>query len=146
MNWFSWNFMLQEPTGVGVGEVRLSSWRERGSIVLAHGRYRIHRTGLGPFTLESPDGAIVASAVKPSAFRREFVVSDDHVRYRLKAVSFFRREYAVFRDERRIASIVPESWFRRSARVQFTEDLPVLLQAFFVWLALLMWKRSGDAG
>jgi len=144
-NWFSWNFRLQEPTGTGVGEVRIS-WKEHGSIILRSGIYRIHRRGLlGPFTMESPDGAIVGTAGKPSALRREFVVGDDQRSYVLKAVSPFRRECGVFRDERRIASIVPESWFRRSARVQFTEDMPLLFQAFFVWLTLLMWKRFDGA-
>jgi hypothetical protein len=145
-SWFSWNFILQAPARRAVGEVRLSSWRERGAVVVDGVTYRIRRDGwTGPFTMETADGAIVASATKPSAFRREFEVVHDGQRYGLSAVSSFRREFAVFRGDSPIGSIAPASWFGRRANVQCAEDLPVHLRAFLVWLTLLLWKRDADA-
>jgi hypothetical protein len=145
-NWFSWDFWLRDPTGDAVGEVRLSSRRERGSVVLGGVMYPIRRKGLlGPFVMEAPDGSEVASAVKRSALRREFIFAGHDAEYVLKAVTAFRRKYAVFRGEYRIGSIVPGLWLRRRATVEFAEDLPLLRQAFLVWLTLLLWKRDYDA-
>ena len=142
-NWFSWDFWLREPTGDAVGEVRLSSWRERGSIVLGGVTYPIRRKGiLGPFIMKAPDGSVVGSAVKRSALRREFVLDGEDPKYVLKAMTAFRRKYGVFRGDFGIGSIVPASWVRRRATVEFTEDMPLLRQAFLVWLTLLLWKRD----
>lgn len=143
--WFSWDFWLQEPAGKAVAEVRLSSWRERGSVVVDGVIYSIRREGLlGPFVMEAPDGSIVVSALKRSVLRREFVLDDGEPQYVLRAAGFLRRQYRVFRDGQRIGSIVPELWLRRRASVQFTEDVPATLRAFLVWLSCLLWKRDSD--
>ena len=57
-----------------------------------------------------------------------------------------RRECALFDEgNRRVGQVRPESWLGRRARVEFDEQVPPLLQAFVVWLTLLLWKRDGDA-
>ena len=59
-SWFSWDFWLQDPAGKMVAEVRLSSWRERGSVVVAGTTYKIFRKSLlGPFVMEAPDGSVL---------------------------------------------------------------------------------------
>jgi hypothetical protein len=146
-SWFSWDFWLRDAGGNTVGEVRLSSWRERGSIVAGGVTYRIYRESfLGPFVMEAPDGSMAGRATKPSAFRREFVVSSDTCSYVLKTVSMFRREAGVFRGENRIGAITPVSWKGRRANARFTQAVPPELQAFLTWLTLLLWKRDSDAG
>lgn len=151
--WFSWDFSLQGPMGEDIAEIQLSSWRERGAVVLRGASYRIHREGFaGPFLVESPDGSPAASAVKPSVLKREFEIVFGSRQYRLQAVSAFRREFGLFSGTRRIGSITPDSWIGRRARVEFAEELPPLLQAFVLWLTLLLWQResqdsaSGGAG
>jgi hypothetical protein len=115
-------------------------------VVLGGVTYPIRRKGLlGPFVMEAPDGSEVASAVKPSALRREFVLAGPDAPHVLKAVSALRRKFAVFRGEYRIGSIVPASWLRRRATAEFVDDMPLLRQAFIVWLTLLLWKRDSDA-
>ena len=145
-SWWSWDFSLKtSPAEKPVAEVHLSSWRERGSIIVKDTTYRVHRDGLsGPFILEAPDGSTVASATKPSVLRREFVVANDEQRYVLKALAVFRRECGLFRGDRRIGSIIPHSALRRRARVQFEDGAPLLLQAFVVWLAMLLWQRDSS--
>jgi hypothetical protein len=145
-SWFSWDFWLKEPGGEAVAEVCLSSWRERGSVVVNGDTHRIYRKGLlGPFVMEAPDGSVVASATKASAFRRAFAIADSERRYVLKTVFAFRRECGVFRGEHRIGSIVPRSWLGRRASAQFAGEVPPVLQAFLTWLTLLLWKRESDA-
>jgi hypothetical protein len=147
MRWLSWDFALQQPTGEVAGQVCLSSWRERGSIQVPGFSCKVRRDGLlGPFLAEASDGSRVASAIKPSALRREFAITHTERRYVLKAVSSWRRECALF-DEgyTRLGQVRPESWLSRRARVELDDRVPPLLQAFVVWLTLLLWKRDGDA-
>jgi hypothetical protein len=145
-SWFSWDFWLQDPGGNAVGEVRLSSWRERGSVVVSRVTYTIRRDGLvGPFVMQAPDGSVVESAVKPSVLRRQFVLTQGGLEYVLKATGIFRRQYEVFREGSRIGTVVPQSWLQRRARAQFAEEMPATLQAFLIWLSCLLWKRDADA-
>jgi hypothetical protein len=119
-----------------------------GAVVLGGVTYPIRRKGLlGPFVMEAPDGSEVASAVKPSALRREFILAGRDAKYVLKTVTAFQRKFAVFRGEYQIGSIVPASWLRRRATAEFVEDrdMPLLRQAFLLWLTLLLWKRDSDA-
>ena len=145
-SWFSWNFLLREARGTVVGEVLLSSWRERGAVVADGLTYRIYRESLlGPFVMEAPDGSMAALASKPGAFRRRFIVSDDRRTYELKAVSSFGRKFDVFCDEKPIGAIEPQNCFGRQANIHFNEDVPPAIQAFLAWLTLLLWKRDSDA-
>jgi hypothetical protein len=144
-HWFSWDFWLQDPVGHAVAEVRLSSWRERGSVVVSGVTYTIRRDGLlGPFVMAGPDGSVVATAVKPSAFRSQFLVGEREPEYLLKAEGLLRRRYAVYRDDRLIGSIVRSVWLRR-ADVELALDVPETLRAFLAWLCCLLWKRAAAA-
>jgi hypothetical protein len=129
-----------------VAEVTLSSWRERGSISVAGIEYKLRRQGAltGPFVLEG-GGSVVARAVKPSAFRREFSIVHGERQYSLKARSALRRGYALFLRGKEIGSIDPEAWFSRRARVDLPDELPLVLKAFVVSLTMLLWKRDSDA-
>ncbi len=148
-NWYSWDFSLEGPGEQRIARLVISGFRERGSVVVDGRTYTIGRDGrLGPFTLTAPDGSLVVSAVKPSAFRREFVVTPTGgASYALKPVAPLRREFVLSRDGQehgRVGSIAPVSWWRRQARVEFIEDLPAPVQAFLVWLTLLIWKRDSE--
>ena len=144
-HWFSWDFRLQEPAGDAVAEVRLSSWRERGAVVVNGVTYTIRRDGLiGPFVMEAPDGSVAATAIKPSAFRSQFLVGEREPEYLLKAEGFLRRRYGVYRQDRRIGSIVRAVWLRR-AEVELAEEVPETLRALLVWLCCLLWKRAAAA-
>jgi hypothetical protein len=143
--WFSWDFNLRGAGGEDVAEICLSSWRDRGSVVLSGVEYGIHRKGLtGPFLLEAPDSTTAASAIKTSMLYREFIISHGNQNYTLKAISAFGREFGLFNGEDRIGSIQPDSWWGRRARVEFAEGLHPLIQAFAVWLTLLLWKRDAS--
>jgi len=144
-HWFSWDFWLEDAAGGRPGDVNLSWWRERGSLTAAGIEYRVSRRGLtGPFVLEAP-GREMARAIKVSALRQDFTVSDGSADYTLKRISWWRREFGIFEGSRRIGRIAPSSWMTRRALVTLPETMPLSLQAYFVWLAVLMWKRDSDA-
>ena len=144
-HWYSWDFRLQDETGVAAAEVILSCWRERGSIIAAGEEYRVVRRGMtGPFVLELGN-VEVARAFKVSAFRQEFTVSCHGINYTLKRLSWWRSKFGVFVAGDQVGAITPETWWSRRARVTLP-SMRVPVQAFFVWLAALMWKRDSDAG
>jgi hypothetical protein len=145
--WFSWDFNLRGAMGEDIAEICLSSWRERGSVILCGTEYRIHRQGLaGPFLLEAPDSTTAASAVKTSVLYREFSIHQGTHNYTLKAISAFGREFGLFKGEDRIGSIQPASWWGRRAGAEFGDDVQPLIQAFTLWLTLLLWKRDASEG
>jgi len=143
-HWFSWDFRLEAATGPAA-EVILSSWRERGAIAIEGVQHKVSRDGLtGPFVLEMA-GQEAARAVKPSAFRQRFTITHDGSEYTLERTSWWRREFGVFNGGRRVGTIAPDSWMARRATANLPETMPIWLQAFFVWLTALMWKRGAEA-
>lgn len=143
-SWFSWKFTLAAGDRA-VAEIHISSWRERGGLQVNGRAYRVYRDGLmGPFILEA-DGVEVARAEKPSAFYRTFLVRHQGRELELRAVSALRRRFQLFEGGAEIGTIDPRSVWTRSADVEFRAPLPEPLQAFIVWLTLLLWKRESDS-
>jgi hypothetical protein len=143
-HWYSWDFRLEDRTGTRLADVIVSAWRQRGSVVAAGVQYKVSRDGLtGPYVLESA-GRKMARAVKPSLFRQAFRVSHGEGEYTLQRTSWWRGEFGVFEGSRRVGVIAPASWLTRRATVTLPGTMPIWLQAFMVWLAALMWKRSAE--
>jgi hypothetical protein len=143
-NWFSWKFTLTAADRA-VADINLSSWRERGGLQVDGRAYRVYRDGMmGPFILAA-DGVEIARADKPSAFRRAFVVRHDGRELELRAANALRRRFQLLERGVEIGTIDPQSIWTRSADVEFRVPLPEPLQAFIVWLTLLLWKRESDS-
>jgi hypothetical protein len=144
-HWFSWDFVVHDATLQSVAEVRLSSWRERGAVATGGVEHKVSRQGmLGAFVLMKGD-SVVASAEKPSAFRKTFQIDHEGRHYTLKGRSFWQRELVLYEGEREIGSIAPTGFFTRRAQVGLPEELPLILRLFVVWLTMLLWKRESDA-
>ena len=124
----------------------ISWWREKGVLTIDGKSYQVYREGLasGDFVLESPD-TIVARARKPSAFRRAFIVEHGERQYTLRANWPFRRAFQLLDGEMEIGSISPEGFLTRRAAVVMPQDMPLPVQVFAVWLAIILWKRDANA-
>jgi hypothetical protein len=144
-HWFSWDFTVRDLALAPVAEISLSSWRERGAVVVAGVEHTVSRQSLlGRFVLER-GGSVIASAEKPSAFRKMLRIEHDGRHYTLEPRSVWRREMVLYSGDQEIGSIAPDSCFARRARVTLPDALPVALRLFVVWLAMLTWKRDADA-
>ena len=142
-HWYSWKFTLATGNHV-VADIDISSWRERGGLQIDGRSYRVHRDGMmGPFILDA-DGIEIARAEKPSAFFRAFVVQHDGRRLELRAAHALRRQFLLLDGHHEVGMIDPQSLWTRSANVDFRIPLPDAVQAFIVWLTLLLWKREAD--
>ncbi|MDD5264273.1 MAG: hypothetical protein PHU43_05480 [Candidatus Bipolaricaulis sp.] len=144
--WCSWDFAVVDERGQEIGEVKLSAWRERGSVVAGGLEYEVSRErALGTsFVLEGA-GSSVARADKRSAFRRAFAIVHGQKEYVLRAPSAWRREMLLCEDLTKIGSVAPDGVFGRQARADLPEDLPLEFRLFVIWLALILWKRQQQA-
>ena len=143
--WYSWDFTISQGTAA-IADLGVSCWRERGQVTVDGVAHRIHRERAmsGDFLLESPRG-ILARATKPSALRREFIVRHGSHTYSLRPRGWFRCVFLLLEDNREIGSIARVNAWSRRASADLPSDLPVPLQAFLVWLTVLMWKREANA-
>lgn len=109
--------------------------------------YDVFREGAfsGRFVLES-NGTELASAEKPSAFHRSFTVPFGGKSFRLEAEDAFKRTFLVLEQDRQVGAIVPEGIFTRRATADLPDDMPLPVQAFLIWLTVILWKRDADAG
>jgi hypothetical protein len=142
--WFSWAFTVADD-GKPLGTLDISVWRERGEIAVAGQTFTVVRKGLASseFRLESA-GTIVATATKPSVFRREFAVMFSGRTLRLRPRSAWARALALIEGEREVGEVRRGMWSRR-ATATVPDTLPLPVRFFVLWLALLVWKRDDDA-
>jgi hypothetical protein len=144
-NWFSWKFEIFDGE-VSVANLDLSRFREKGELAMQGRIFEIGREGImsGVFLLRE-DGRTIASATKPSAFRRSFEVVFDQTDYKLETVSPFVRRFVLRKDRRAVGSIHPVHLFSRKAIVELPEYLPLEVQVFIAWLGIILWKRQQDS-
>ena len=145
-HFYSWDFTVVDWART-VAHIDVSWWREQASLRVDGSTYRAHRERLlsGAYVLKHK-GSTVASARKPSVFRREFVVEHNGRRYTLRAKSPFERGYVLLKGAKGVGSITMESLFSYRASVKMPEDLPLPVQAFVLWLVINTWRRRTAGG
>jgi hypothetical protein len=143
--WYSWDFTLNDAEGRHVADVDLSSWRERGKVVFGGTEYRVRPEGLcGPFVLED-DVSVRARARKTRLLGCEFEIEFEGDHYTLKKRSLWSHVIVLRQGAEELGTIRHTAWYKRGARVELAERLSPVLQAFALWLALLLWKRDAAA-
>jgi hypothetical protein len=124
----------------------MSTWRERGVITIADVEHHVFRESLvGDFVIER-GGGVLARATKPSVFTNTMIVKHDGREYTLRKQSVWKRAFVLLEGERQIGSITPTGMWTRHATVDLPRQWPLHLQAFVMWLTLLLWKREAGSG
>jgi hypothetical protein len=141
-NWFSWKFEIFDGE-VCVANLDLAWFREEVEFAIQGRTFEIGREGvMSSVFLLREDGRTIASATKPSAFRRSFEVVFDQTGYKLEAVAPFVRRFELRKDFRVVGSIHPVHCIGRKAIVELPEYLPLEVQLFIAWLVIMLWKRA----
>jgi hypothetical protein len=145
-HWFSWHFTLLERDE-SLGEIDLSSWCEKGSLAVSNTTYRVYREGLfsGAFILES-NGEVMARAEKPSAMTRRVVVYFGGAQFELRPRSALSRTFQLLSGGTIVGSLSPSGFLSRRMDIELSEDLPLPIRAFVVWLTVVLWKRDSEGG
>ncbi|MEO5822170.1 MAG: hypothetical protein ABIT71_16825 [Vicinamibacteraceae bacterium] len=146
LRWFSWDFTVSRD-GRRLAELDISCWRERGVLSVDGASYAITREGFmsGDFRLTGPDNRVIASASKPSLLRRRFEIVHGGRTWTLQPRSAWGRAMTLLVDGRDAGAITPAGAWTRRASASLPDTLPLPVQVFIVWLAVLLWKRDQDA-
>ena len=142
---FSWAFTVADG-GKPLGTLDISAWRERGVVSVAGQSFSVVRKGFvsSDFRLES-GGTVVATATKPSVFRREFAVTFSGRTLRLRPRSAWGRALILEEGEREVGDVRPRKLWSRRATATLPDSLPLPVRLFVLWLAVLVWKRDDEA-
>src|SRR5262245_55918996 len=129
-HWYSWDFTVSQA-GRRIAEVGLS-WRERGRLTVNGLAYTVRRESVfGEFRLESPGGT-VATAVKPSLFRRAFEVTHGAKTWTVRRQSAFSRRIQVLEGDREIGHVTRSSWWSYRSEAVLPDAMPMPVQVFCV--------------
>ena len=144
-HWFSWDFALTDGEKP-LADIDISWWRENGELTISNVPYRVHREApvMGAFILES-SGAVIARAEKPNAFSRRMVIEYADVRYELKPSFVFSRRFHLISGTTIVGTLSPSGLLSRQMNIDLSDDLPLPVGVFIVWLTLILWKRDWDA-
>lgn len=144
-SWFSWDASVSDGSQP-LAEITVSRWRERGELKVEGGTYLARREGRvsGDYLLES-GGTTVARASKSGAFRRTFTISHEGQRYAFTKRSVLGRTLVLRRGDRDVGTVARSAPFSRQATADLPADLPLPLQAFIIWLAIVSWRRTARA-
>ncbi len=143
-SFFSWSVDVYNGDEFLVS-IDVSWFREAGTFSLDGYNYKLYRTSIlrGTFVLEE-DGEAVARAVKPSAFHRRLEVGFGGETLELKAASVFGRRFVLSKGKQALGEIRPKGLFTRKAAVTFSDDLPLTLRIYLIWLVLILWRRAAQ--
>lgn len=143
-HWLSWDFTVTDHDRP-IAQIDVSWWREKGELTVNGKIYEVYRQGLlGAFVLES-NGAVMATAKKPSALRRQFELEHEGKHLTLRASSVFGRTFLLLDGKQEVGSITPEGFFTRRAEIDLPLSLPLAVRVFIFWLAVILWKRQSDS-
>ena len=143
--WYSWDFSVTAGDRT-IARFDLSTWRERGVITIDGIEHRVFRESLlGDFVIERGNSPL-ARATKQSAFTNTMTFRHDGREYTLRKQSWWKRSFVVLDGEKQIGSLAPTSLWTRRATVDLPAQWPLHLQAFVIWLTLVLWKREAHAG
>lgn len=144
--WFSWGFSLTDGNQ-SLADLKISALRAKGELSIADERYRVYRKSplRGSFVLESK-GTVIARANKPSVFSRRMIIEFGKERRELKPYSMFSRKFHLLSGKAVVGRLSPTRWYSRRMHIDLSEDLPLPIRTFIVWLTLMSWKRASDAG
>lgn len=141
--WLSNNYIIQQD-GLPTVELHKNMWSEQGGWLLDDLQYTITRDGMtGPFIL-LVNGAEIARAHKQSVWTKTFDLYYEDKQYLLKAKSVWTREFIVLFNDQIIGSVFHNSVWTRKFIIDIP-GLPLPLQLFVGWLALVMWQRDEAA-
>lgn len=142
---FAWEFEVVQ-NGAPAGRITGSGSRENGTLMIGDASYAVtpDNSKVDGFNLDA-NGARLAHVTKPSLWSGTYQFEHAGKAYAFKHSSLFRSKYAVLENDQEIVSVRPKGIFKRSAIVEFHDQVPTPVALFAGWVALILWKRQGES-
>jgi hypothetical protein len=132
-------------SGAPVGEI---VGRRMGATITIGGKsYAAAREGVmsSAYYLEA-DGNRVARAERASGFKGGFTLQTGGRTYLLRTASALGRAFVLTENEIKVGSIARNGFFSRMSTAELPDNLALEVQAFLIWLVIVMWQRQVLAG
>jgi hypothetical protein len=139
----SWDYRIV-GTKAGPAALTFNFWTEQGTMTLGPESYAIVKGGplSGHWMLQASDGAVVANAIKPSAFVREFEVDTGERMFTVRAQAPLGRSFDLLSNGSMLGTIAPAHAFTRRATIDGGVGLAEREKLFGFWLAVMTWRRA----
>lgn len=128
--------------GRPVGDLDLSRWRERATLMTPDGTWVFRRRGMRRLIAEQPEDNPVATATS-TLFTGRWTVESSVGVYVVRR-RFFRSSLTVERNGAPVGELTRRV-FSQSSAVELSDDAPVWLQAFLAWIAMMQRRRDSAA-
>ena len=143
--WASWNARI-ESDGKEITLLSVSFFKNRGTFRLGGEEYVIESRGLFKPSVTLKKGAtVIARAEKSSFLHRRFEISSAGHPLRLESQSWSGREYALLVGSQEVGSISRTGFTGRKMRLEFPDEVPLVLQLLLTYLVLVQAKREAAA-
>jgi hypothetical protein len=87
-------------------------------------------------------GARLADAAPAGMTLRSFTVHAGAKTYTLKGGSWFSRNFVLTENDAEVGRIGRMGLFTARCRAELPDDMPLPVQGFLIWLALITWRRQ----
>lgn len=143
--WLSRNAVIRS-NGKELTELKITPWKSWGSFTLDGEEFTIEPSGFWLINAHLRKGStIIARAEKPSMWRRAFKITSADASMTLESLSWRGREYALLIGQQEVGRVSREGMTGRKIRLEFPDEVPVVLQVFLTYLVLCQAKRESDA-
>lgn len=140
---FASNYRITDVHGKPVAELAIAMLKEGARLIQDGKVFRIERESLmsGPWQLK--DGHdVLLEAHKVSVIKNRFEMSVNGASLELSPTSWTMRGFQlVGPDWSNLGKIVRPSWFSRQVKLDLSDLVPQQAQLFFLFLAIVLWRR-----
>tara|TARA_R110002096_G_scaffold29509_5_gene88965 strand:- start:34973 stop:35449 length:477 start_codon:yes stop_codon:yes gene_type:complete len=144
---FTWNFEIRKADNV-VGMTTYRIFGESGELSLGERQFVVERQGplSGQWRLAQRNGPELAVAQKANAFTRRIEMKwlEAGSVLTMEGVNPWSRTMKITANGNLLGRIVPDHLFTRKSTLEFGEDVPMEIQLFCLWLAVMLWRRAAN--
>lgn len=129
-----------------VGELAMKWFGEEGELTVDGVGFELYRERAfsGSFVMARGE-EMFAEASKPSAWRSTFEITFGDTTCVMKKKGAFSSKFVLEYRGEEIGRITRKGVFSQVMSVEVPEGWPRALQAFLLWLALIVWRREANA-
>ena len=140
---FAARYYTLKRGGAAIGQIDCGGIRQPASIVLGDATFRPARDGVLRTTYHlDGNGARLASAAPAGAGFRRFTVDAGARTYTLAVTSWAGRRFTLSENGTAVGTIARIGFFSTKCQADLPDDLPLEVQAFLIWLVVIIWRRQ----
>jgi hypothetical protein len=140
---FAARYYTLKRGGAEIGRIDCGGIRQPASIVIGDATFSPARDGVlrTTYHLEG-NGARLASAAPAGAAFRRFTVEAGTRTCTLAVASWSGRRFTLAENGTAVGTIARTGFFTTTCAADLPDDLPLEVQAFLIWLVIIIWRRQ----